>query len=335
VSEFEVGGRTLHLRLLSVALASTALAWRQLTSFVRLQILTGNFRPFIVRDCRSCTPPEPNLQRIAGPLFHNTTSPHSTKTDNMDSQSSHSNPEPFAPVEEYTKLVNMSTLLERLYFLSEYSRQDSPALNKTEAAFIPLAISVEKALASYRAKIEARHRIRHSGSHSSDKARVEDVWRSHDLAIALVNRLIFLLCLCFAAPLWSILRFASSSLGTYHVQAQWALLGFALGFSKSALAMVIAAIRAFAAAPRAAMKSFYDSEMDLFRLSVQLNRSSHRASFGTMVGSIVPVSSWAAVVVQAVSFCLGGVGIVGRCVMFFCCFQILAAVAHRLNNSRE
>jgi hypothetical protein len=253
----------------------------------------------------------------------------------MDSQSSHSNPEPFALAEEYTKLANMSTLLERLYFLSESSHQDSPALNKTESAFIALAVSVEKALASYRAKIEARHRIRHSGSHSSDKARVEDVWRSHDLAIALVNRLIFLLCLCFAAPLWSILRFASSSLGTYHVQAQWALLGFALGFSKSALAMVIAVIRAFAAAPRAAMKSFYDSEMDLFRLSVQLNRSSHRASFGTTVGSIVPVSSWAAVVVQAVSFCLGGVGIVGRCVMFFCCFQILAAVAHRLNNSRE
>jgi hypothetical protein len=248
----------------------------------------------------------------------------------MDSQSSHFNSEPFAPVEEYTKLVNMSTLLERLYFLSEHSRQKSPASNKTEAAFIPHAVSVEKALASYRAKIDASHRIRRSGGNSSDKAKVEDVWRSHDLAIALVNRLLFLLCLCFAAPLWSILRFASSSLGLYHVQAQWALVGFALGFNKSVLAMAIAAIRAFAAAPRAAMKSFDDSEMDLFRLSAQLNQSTHKAGFGTMVGSVVPASSWAAVVAQAISYYLGGVGIVGKCFMFFCCFKVLSAVAHRL-----
>jgi hypothetical protein len=129
------------------------------------------------------------------------------------------------------------------------------------------------------------------------------------------------------------MSFACSYLGAYHIQVQWVLVGLVVGGNKSMLAEAIATILAFAIAPLATMKYFYDNESALFRLSMLLSDGTFEfqdAHFGRVVASFLPVSSWAAVVVQVVPFYLGGVGIVGKCLAFFCCFKLLSAVAHRL-----
>jgi hypothetical protein len=210
------------------------------------------------------------------------------------------------------------------------SNQHTAAVKTFQAILCRRTASVEKGLASYRVQVEASRR---SGGHPNDKLKLEEIWHQYDLSIILINRCVYLLCLCFASPLWWAISFACSYFGAYHIQVQWALVGLVIGGNKSVLAEVIAAIRDFAVAPLATMKYLYDNELALFRLSTLLSDRTFElqdAHFGRVVASFLPVSSWAAVVVQAVSFYLGGVGIVGKCVAFFCCFKVLSEVAHRL-----